>query len=87
MPPGCWHEVYTPVNCVTFGGHLYLWECMHLTEYHMQLDHAFNDYFTNTDHPGVYRGIIRMILALRHWDPDRGELLLLLFTIFGLIYQ
>jgi hypothetical protein len=77
MPPGFWHEVFTPVNTVVIGGHLYLWECMHLTEYHMFLDNSFSDYFTNTDHPGAYRGIIRMILALRHWDSDRGKFLLL----------
>ena len=32
QPPGAWHSVYTPTKGMTTGGHLWMYEALHLTE-------------------------------------------------------
>ena len=44
MPPGVWHMVYTPVGGMTSGGHLLMYDTMHLT--------LLSQNYDNSPHPG-----------------------------------
>jgi len=65
MPPGKWHEAYTPVKTIASGGHFLTYETMHLTQWARFMDHMFATSATNADHPAIDRTIYRMVLALR----------------------
>jgi len=80
QPPGAWHTVYTPTKGMTTGGHLWIYEALHLTE----ISHTYDD---SVDQEGVFRGnyatnethvadrqIIRMMLALPDLVFLRGEI-------------
>jgi hypothetical protein len=77
MPPGTWHTVYTPVGCMTSGGHFLTYDTMHLTYIARAYDMSnypgasVNDpkkrseYATN-ESQSVDRQILRMVLALQY---------------------
>jgi len=65
MPPGTWHEVYTPVKTIASGGHFLTYETMHLTQWARFMDHGFAASATNADHPAIDRTVYCMVLALR----------------------
>ncbi|KAI0054321.1 hypothetical protein BV25DRAFT_1843748, partial [Artomyces pyxidatus] len=67
MPPGAWHEVYTPVNTVISDGHFLCYDALHLTQWSRLYDHM-DKYATNADHVGVRRTLARMAIALRYVD-------------------
>ncbi|KAI0054249.1 hypothetical protein BV25DRAFT_1922880 [Artomyces pyxidatus] len=67
MPPGAWHEVYTPVNTVISDGHFLCYDVLHLTQWSRLYDHM-DKYATNADHVGVRRTLARMAIALRYVD-------------------
>ena len=50
MPPGTFHEVFTPCPSVTIGGHFYSYHTLHLTEVSRLIDVASEGGFTNADH-------------------------------------
>jgi len=64
MPPGTFHEVYTPVPSVTIGGHFYAFDTMHLTEIARALDHRTKGKFTNQDHPHAMYTMAVMMCSL-----------------------
>ncbi|KAI0054669.1 hypothetical protein BV25DRAFT_1922482 [Artomyces pyxidatus] len=65
MPPGAWHEVYTPINTIISGGHFLQYNTFHLTQWSRLFD-ASNAEATNADHVGMRRTIARMTLALKY---------------------
>ncbi|KAI0062399.1 hypothetical protein BV25DRAFT_1838261 [Artomyces pyxidatus] len=65
MPPGAWHEVYTPVNTIITGGHFLSYNTLHLTQWSRLYDH-WDRYGTNADHVGFRRTLARMTLGLRY---------------------
>jgi hypothetical protein len=64
MPPGTFHEVYTPVPSVTLGGHMYSYNTLHLTELALSLDKATKEKFTNQSHPSTIATIQSMMAVL-----------------------
>lgn len=64
MPPGTFHEVYTPVPSVTIGGHLYSYNTMHLTELCRSLQKDSQGRFTNQDHSSATVTTSLMLAAL-----------------------
>ncbi|KAK7447755.1 hypothetical protein VKT23_014013 [Stygiomarasmius scandens] len=73
MPPGQLHMVYTPQRSIAIGGHMLLYDCMHLTELARYI-HARHGHTSNDDHSGMHRTLVRMMLALPFvvQDPDRA---------------
>jgi hypothetical protein len=65
MPPGVWHEVYTPVKTLASGGHFLTYDTLHLTRLSRNFDHKMGRYATNAEHPGIIRTLCRMVLALQ----------------------
>ncbi|KAK7450522.1 hypothetical protein VKT23_012831 [Stygiomarasmius scandens] len=72
MPPGQLHMVYTPQRSIAIGGHMLLYDCMHLTELARYI-HARHGHTSNDDHSGMHRTLVRMMLALPFvvQDPNR----------------
>ncbi|KAI0056193.1 hypothetical protein BV25DRAFT_1842471 [Artomyces pyxidatus] len=65
MPPGTWHEVYTPVNTIITGGHFFTYDTFHLTQWSRTFDAKVTN-ASNADHVGVRRTLSRMTLALTY---------------------
>lgn len=57
--------VYTPTEAVTTGGHLLMFNTLHLTERSQYLDHCHSG-LTNQDHDGAFPTLIRMMLVYPH---------------------
>ncbi|KAF8056078.1 hypothetical protein FPV67DRAFT_1678618 [Lyophyllum atratum] len=64
MPPGVFHAVYTPIRNVAKGGHLFIYDALHLTEAARASDHERAKFVTNTEHISVSRTLARMAVAL-----------------------
>ena len=75
MPPGTWHAVYTATPSFTGGGHMLLYDALHLTEFSRAFDHEHSDYSTNANHQ-VDRILCRMALALPILAAERSKLFL-----------
>lgn len=75
MPPGWWHEVYTPVDGVTFGGHLLTYDTLHLMEVSRRFDKTYSMDVTNASHPSVYVLLIRMLCFLPSLQDQGPEVL------------
>jgi len=80
QPPGAWHTVYTPTKGMTTGGHMWIYESLHLTELSRGYDDSEDEegvirgnYSTNETHVAD-RQIIRMMLALPDLVFLRGEI-------------
>ena len=72
MPPGTWHQVYTPTPSYAGGGHFYTLESLHLTEFSRSFDHHPNGRFaTNAEHDAL-RVLCRMAMALPIFQEERG---------------
>jgi hypothetical protein len=65
MPPGYWHEVYTPTHSICRGGHFFSLETMHLTEMSWRVDRKRGS--TADNYAGVLRSLCRIALALPRW--------------------
>jgi hypothetical protein len=72
--------VYTPTKGMTTGGHLWMYDALHLTEISCTYDGSVDqdgivrkDYSTNETHVAD-RQLIRMMLALPDLVLQRGEL-------------
>ncbi|KAF8058566.1 hypothetical protein FPV67DRAFT_1676141 [Lyophyllum atratum] len=70
MPPGVFHAVYTPIRNVAKGGHLFLYDALHLTEAARASDHKRAKFVTNTEHVSVGRTLARMAIALLRLSSD-----------------
>lgn len=75
MPPGTWHEVYTPVQGFCSGGHFLLYDALHLTSASRKFDARSALSSTNDAHPSIYRTLCRMLVQLVRLR-GRGESLL-----------
>jgi hypothetical protein len=73
MPPGTWHCVYTATPTFTDGGHFYLYDALHLTEFSRAFDKLFACSSTNSNHQ-VDRSLCRLSLALPTVSKRRGGL-------------
>ena len=80
QPPGAWHSVYTPTKGMTTGGHLWMYEALHLTEMSRAYDGLKDEdgvirgsYATNETHVAD-RQLIRMMLALPDLVLQRGDI-------------
>ena len=63
------HEVFTPEKSVVLGGHFYLENALHLTEWTRWATNKVLGAGTNTYHAGTVRVFARMVMAVAH----RGE--------------
>ncbi|KAF8871079.1 hypothetical protein BD779DRAFT_1679446 [Infundibulicybe gibba] len=64
MPPGTWHLVYTPVRTLAVGGHLYMFETLHLTEVSRWFDRNHAREVTNTSHMSSFMTLCMMMCNL-----------------------
>ena len=64
MPPGTFHEVYTPCPSVTIGGHFYSYHTLHLTELSRLIHQKSEGGFTNADHQSAGLTIALMMACL-----------------------
>lgn len=72
QPPNAIHIVYTPVNCLSGGGHYLTYETLHLVEISRRLDRHYGHISTNSDHPILYHTLCRMLIALLYLWNTRG---------------
>lgn len=68
MPPHLAHAVYTPSLTFAAGGHMLLYDCLHLTEQARLTDTRYGETATNTNHDGVDCMLYRMCIALTQGD-------------------
>ncbi|KAI0062116.1 hypothetical protein BV25DRAFT_698818 [Artomyces pyxidatus] len=67
MPPGAWHEVYTPVNTIFSGGHFFTHNTLHLTQSSRAYDHQDHSApKASLSHAGFRRILTRMVLGLQY---------------------
>jgi hypothetical protein len=71
MPPGVWHEVYTPVPSVALGGHFVNWTTLHLTRINRKLDNQ--QWVTNATHPDINFVLAHMLISLCYPPPTLGK--------------
>jgi hypothetical protein len=78
QPPGAWHAVYTPNKGMTSGGHLIMYDTLHIMEQIRAYDASVDknnirrgSYSTNETHT-VDRQLIRMMLAMPDLVRTRG---------------
>ena len=64
QPPGCLHEVYTPVPSVVWGGHFYNYNSLHLTEVSQLLDIMTNEAISNQTHSSASLTLSMMMSVL-----------------------
>ena len=74
MPPGVWHEVYTPVKTLASGGHFLTYDMPHLTQMSWIFDSKHGDEATNANHPGILQTLCHMVLAFK--EKKQGMLVL-----------
>lgn len=73
QPPNAIHQVFTPVNSIVSGGHLFTYETLHLTELARSFDLVFNHVATNADHTSAHRTLCRLAMALKYLYEERSE--------------
>jgi hypothetical protein len=81
MPPGTFHEVYTPIPSVTIGGHMYSYSTLHLTELCRSMQKASQGQFTNQDHESASITLSLMMVALL-LIPEQGK-----FSLVSIIFN
>ncbi|KAG2062750.1 hypothetical protein BDR04DRAFT_1123729, partial [Suillus decipiens] len=64
MPPGKFHEVYTPLVTFAMGGHFLSYHTMHLSEWSCFLDHLYGSLFTNEERQDTLLVLRRMVVAI-----------------------
>lgn len=64
MPPGTWHEVYTPTQGICSGGHFLCYDTLHLTAFSRKFDREHGQESTNSHHPSIYRTLCRMLIYM-----------------------
>ncbi|KAG1818942.1 hypothetical protein EV424DRAFT_1539898 [Suillus variegatus] len=64
MPPGKFHEVYTPLVTFAMGGHFLSYLTMHLSEWSCFLDNLHGSLFTNQEHQDTLLVLRRMVVAV-----------------------
>lgn len=72
MPPGKWHQVYTPTLSYVSGGHFYTLESLHLTEFSRAFDHLPGGELATNAENDVLRVLCRMAMALPLLQADRS---------------
>lgn len=73
MPPGTFHEVYTPCPSVTIGGHFYSYHTLHLTELSRLILRQSKGGLTNADHRSAGLTIALMMACLPFMKKYRKE--------------
>lgn len=81
QPPNAIHLVYTPVNCLSGGGHYLTYEVLHLVELSRRLDRHYGHHSTNSDHPILFHVLCRMAIALIFLCNTRGDCFLFICLI------
>jgi hypothetical protein len=71
MPPGIWHEVYTPIPSVSISGHFVNWGSLHLTRVSHTIDNK--QWVTNAHHPDINFILAHMLILLCYPVPDLGK--------------
>ncbi|KAG2110434.1 hypothetical protein BD769DRAFT_1674595 [Suillus cothurnatus] len=64
MPPGKFHEVYTPLVTFATGGSFLSYLTMHLSEWSCFLDNLHGSLFTNQEHHDTLLVLRRMVVAI-----------------------
>ncbi|KAG1855274.1 hypothetical protein F4604DRAFT_1932333 [Suillus subluteus] len=64
MPPGKFHEVYTPLVTFAIGGHFLSYHTMHLSEWSCYLDQLHGSLFTNQEQQDTLLVLRRMVVAI-----------------------
>ena len=67
------HHVLTLENSITRGGHMFMRDAMHLTEWTRILSHVCQRAGTNDLHPAVQRTLGRMMIATALIGPKEGK--------------
>ena len=67
------HHVLTLENSITQGGHMFMRDAMHLTEWTRILSHVCQRAGTNDLHPGIQRTLGRMMIATSLLGPTEGK--------------
>lgn len=83
QPAGVAHQVYTPVNTITDGGHFMTYETLHLIELTRKFQRPHHTTATNSDHAAIHRHICRLAIALKVAFRDKSKYLRLTLC-FGL---
>ena len=71
--------VYTVMPTVMSGGHMYLYDTMHLTEFALVFDYGLDrkgdrrPEASNATHPGFLRQVYRMAIAIPVFTTNRSE--------------
>ena len=63
QPPGLFHQVYTPENAITVGGHFVLEDALHLTAWSRLCTHRLRGDGTNAYHDSMVRVFSRIAIA------------------------
>ncbi|KAF8870298.1 hypothetical protein BD779DRAFT_1681290 [Infundibulicybe gibba] len=71
MPPGTWHLVYTPVGTHASGGHIYMYDTLHLTEISRWFDREHGFEVTNTSHISAYMTLCMMMCHIVRMSKQR----------------
>ncbi len=71
MPPGTWHEVYTPVKGICSSGHFLCYNALHLTAISRLFDQHNSSVSTNDNHPGIHQTLSRMLVQFCR-EPKLG---------------
>ena len=86
QPPGAWHSVYTPTKGMTTGGHLWMYEVLHLTKISRAYDGSEDEegvirgsYATNKTHVGD-RQLICMMLVLPDLVLQRDDIYIYIYV-------
>lgn len=64
MPPGVWHQVFTPVKTVASGGQFLTYDALHLTEVARAFDKKQARMVTNASHESVFPNLCGMLVGL-----------------------
>lgn len=72
--PKVWHAVYTTCPTISIGGHFFVPEFTHLTEFGRQSDTLTQQGTTNHKHPSVAGVVMSMMNALPQLQKSRGTL-------------
>jgi hypothetical protein len=73
MPPGMFHEAFTPVRTICSGGHFYNYHTMHLTEMGRAFAALYALSTTNASHAAVNLTLHRMVCAIPSLEKETGR--------------
>ena len=73
------HAVFTPTKSITLGGHFFLRDAMHLTEFSRRLAHVTERKGTNNVHHSIRWLLCRMLLHIAMSGPVEGDCMMYIF--------